>query len=66
MIQIDDDDMPIDVAKKIITGQRPNTFMTDIFGENIDMFKLEEIKEIGLYLLVFYNSHYMSEEGKNE
>jgi hypothetical protein len=69
MIQIEDTDMPIDVANKIIKGIKPNNptpLMKALSkgitgdehaGETIDMFNLEEIKEIADYLMVYYNSH---------
>ena len=69
MIQIEDNDLPITVAEKIIAGTKPynpTEFMksleTVITGnENAsdtqDMFDLEEIKEIADYLMIYYNSH---------
>lgn len=69
MIQIENNDLPITVAEKIISGTKPynpTEFMkilaTAITGnENAsdtqDMFDLEEIKEIADYLMVYYNSH---------
>ena len=69
MIQIEDTDLPIDVAKKIVTGtkvinlspvmkaaRKAFTGNESDSGE-YDMFELEEIKEIADYLLVYYNSH---------
>lgn len=69
MIQIEDNDMPIDVAKKIITGTKVVSLSplmkkvrTSLTGNEedectYDMFEIEEIKEIADYLLVYYNSH---------
>ena len=69
MIQINDNDLPITVANKIVNGAKPSNsteFMKSLAkamsgdehaGEIIDMFDLEEIKEIADYLMVFYNSH---------
>ena len=69
MIQIEDYDMPIDVAKKIITGTKiveltplMKTARKAITGREYDsgeydMFELEDIKEIADYLLVYYNTH---------
>ena len=57
MITIEDKDMPIVCAYKIINGSRPYLD----FGIQ-DQFSLEEIKEIAEYLLVYYNSH-REEEG---
>lgn len=68
MIQIDDNDLPITVAEKIVRGTKPNT-MSDamknatekIFGvraDTEDMFSIDEIKEIADYLLVYYESHH--------
>ena len=69
MIQINDNDLPITAAEKIITGVRPNNptpFIQSLSkaitgdeyaSENVDMFDLEEIKEIADYLIVYYESH---------
>lgn len=67
MIQINDYDLPITVAQKIITGTRENNGDTklskalkDSIGIDIgrpDMFDLEEIGEIAGYLLHFYMIH---------
>lgn len=69
MIQINDNDLPITAAEKIIRGVKPNnappfvkSFAIAITGdehasENIDMFDLEEIKEIADYLMVYYEAH---------
>ena len=70
MIQIEDNDMPIQVAEKIISGtkDRPTTTLDKAvcrtFSEknledvlSVDMFDLEEIKEIADYLMVYYQSH---------
>ncbi len=69
MIQINDNDLPIMVAEKIINGVKPNhptPFMKSLAqaitgdehaSESIDMFDLEEIKEIADYLMVYYEAH---------
>ena len=70
MIQIDDYDLPIQVAEKIIGGTKDvpatifdkaayRTFTGKELGETVskDMFDLEEIKEIADYLMVYYESH---------
>lgn len=69
MIQIKDDDMPITVAQKIIRGVKPHNASPTMkalaravtgdesAGDTVDMFDLEEIKEIADYLMVYYNSH---------
>lgn len=69
MIQINDNDLPITVAEKIIKGVKLNnpTPLMKAFakamtgdehaGENVDMFDLEEIKEIADYLIVYCESH---------
>ena len=61
--------MPIDVAKKIITGTKiveltplMKAARKAITGREYDsgeydMFELEDIKEIADYLLVYYNTH---------
>lgn len=66
MIQIEDNDLPITAAEKIIRGTKPynptpvmKAMLKMIPGEDNtqDMFDLEEIKEIADYLMVYYNSH---------
>lgn len=69
MIQINDNDLPITVAEKIINGTKLNTpseLMKSIAKavtgdehvcDTVDMFDLEEIKEIADYLMVYYQSH---------
>ncbi len=69
MIQIEDTDKPIQVAAKIINATKicnPSPVMkafcetfigTDADAKEIDMFFLEEIKEIADYLMVFYITH---------
>ena len=70
MIQINDYDLPIQVAEKIIGGTKEvpasmldkaayKAFTGKEIGETVhrDMFDLEEIKEIADYLTVYYESH---------
>ena len=69
MIEIKDTDLPITVAEKIITGTKPyvatpltKAVVKAITGnesdiETIDMFSVDEIKEIADYLMVYYESH---------
>lgn len=70
MIQIDDYDLPIRVAEKIIGGTKDvpasaldkaayKAFTGKEIGETVsrDMFELEEIKEIADYLMVYYQAH---------
>lgn len=69
MIQINDSDLPIMVAEKIINGTKPynprpfmKSLSKSITGdeharENVDMFDLDEIKEIADYLMVYYQAH---------
>lgn len=67
MIQINDNDMPITVAEKIINGTKPNDISEalrnateKLFGiraDTQDMFSLEEIKEIADYLMVYFQAH---------
>ena len=70
MIQINDFDLPIQVAEKIIGGTKDvpaslldkavcKAFTGKEIGETVsrDMFDLEEIKEIADYLMVYYNAH---------
>ena len=73
MITINDNDLPITVAEKIINGTElynPTTFEKAVTkaitgNENdsneIDMFDLEEIKEIADYLMVYYNNHQLGD-----
>ena len=69
MIQINDNDLPITVAEKIINGTKPYN-PTDLMksltkivtgdghsSDTQDMFDLEEIKEIADYLIVYYQVH---------
>lgn len=70
MIQINDYDLPIQVAEKIIGGTKDvpasmldkaayRAFTGKELGETVhrDMFELEEIKEIADYLIVYYKAH---------
>ena len=69
MIEINDNDLPIVVAQKIISGTKPynptaiqRSIAKAFTGNEMacdtkDMFDLEEIKEIADYLIVYYNSH---------
>lgn len=70
MIQIDDWDLPIQVAEKIVGGTKDvpaspvdkaayKAFTGKEIGETVseDMFELEEIKEIADYLMVYYQAH---------
>ena len=62
MIVIEDLDLPITAAQKIITGTRPRNAIDEAVskvlgcGGSADMFDLDEIKEIADYLMVYYNS----------
>ena len=70
MIQINDFDLPIQVAEKIISGTKDvpasmldkaayRAFTGKEIGETVhrDMFDLEEIKEIADYLIVYYEAY---------
>lgn len=69
MITIEDFDLPITAAEKIIRGTRPHNptefakiFATLITGketaaDTVDMFSIDEIKEIADYLMVYYHAH---------
>lgn len=69
MIQIDNYDLPITAAQKIITGTRPSTANEfektvakcftgiDSAGDTEDMFTLDEISEIADYLRVYCDTH---------
>lgn len=68
MIHINDNDLPITVAQKIINGTRPSDAsplekcLAQAITKNpcntMDMFSLEDIKEIADYLMVYYNCHH--------
>ncbi len=69
MIEIQDNDSPVIAAGKIIHGTRPyaptpltRKIVSVLTGDEsaadtVDMYDLEEIKEIADYLMVYYNSH---------
>lgn len=69
MIEINDTDLPITVAEKIITGTKPYVATpltkavvkaitgSETASNTADMFDLEEIKEIADYLIMYYESH---------
>ena len=68
MIQIDDLDMPITAAQKIITGTKPNPIAGSLIAkavestmgaslDTVDMFSVEDIKEISIYLMTYYMAH---------
>ena len=70
MMQISDYDLPIHVAQKIISATKDvpasmldkaaiKAFTGEEVGETkkVDMFDLEEIKEIADYLMVYYDAH---------
>lgn len=69
MITIEDYDLPIVAAKKIICGTRPYNASPlekalakaitgdETAGETQDMFSVEEIEEIADYLMVYVKSH---------
>ena len=80
MIQINDNDQPIEVAQKLVTGtkivtlgplSRSGSVRKAITGEDLeeaeeDMFSMEEIKEIIDYLTVYYEAHKEGEaDGQN-
>ena len=68
MIEINDTDLPITAAEKIITGTKPYVATpltkavvkaitgSETASDTVDMFGLEEIKEIADYLMVYYES----------
>ena len=69
MIEINDTDLPITAAEKIITGTKPYVATpltkaiakaitgSETASEFVDMFELEEIKEIADYLMAYYDNH---------
>lgn len=76
MITIEDNDLPIVAAQKIITGTKPYnpTPLTeavakmvagkDVDCNSVDMFDLDEIKEIADYLMAYYINHASKEENE--
>lgn len=66
MIEINDTDLPITVAAKIIVGTKPYVATplakavvkaitgSETASDTVDMFDLEEIREIANYLMVYY------------
>lgn len=54
MITINDNDLPIEVAEKLIKGATEDT---NIFGAHLDMFTREDLREIAEYLLVYVSCH---------
>lgn len=65
MFVINDKDLPITVAEKIIKGTKPISELYQKLGNNLvggdgteDMFSIDDIKEIADYLLVYYNSNF--------
>ena len=69
MITIEDNDLPITVAEKIINGTKEiqnkatvalNKALTGLDEDKCnkqDMFDIDEIKEIAEYLMVFYENN---------
>ena len=63
MIQIEDDDLPITAAQKIIGGKRKaerSIIHKALFGTDEyqrDMFSIDEMREIAIYLMIFYLNH---------
>lgn len=63
MITINDNDNPIEVAAKIITGTKKSEVVTGGImsyrkeEDDVDMFSVGEIKEIADYLKVYYKNH---------
>ena len=73
MIVINDRDLPITVAEKIISGTKTYDTsptltaiakaITNADELKEDMFTLEEIKEIADYLMIYYQSYIRGEKG---
>ena len=63
MITINDNDNPIEVAAKIITGTKKGEVVTGGImnyrkeEDDVDMFDVGEIKEIADYLKTYYKNH---------
>lgn len=54
MIIINDDDLPITVAQKLVTGTKEET---GILGIHPDMYTQEKLKEIAMHLLTYDLCH---------
>ncbi len=69
MIIINDHDLPVSAAQKLITATRPNDTSEAVkamariitgcpdAGETIDMFTVDELREIADYLIVYCDAH---------
>lgn len=69
MFTVEDTDLPITVASKIISGSKPTRISKELrsvaklisgdeqAGEKCDMFSISEIREIANYLFVYCESH---------
>lgn len=55
MITINDDDLPITVAEKLITGTKEET--TGFLSLHVDMFTQEDLREIAKYLFTYDLCH---------
>ena len=68
MIQIEDDDKPIDIVIKMIKATKIYKWKSIISSQEIESiiarFELSELKEIAEYLLVYYNNHKGEEENE--
>lgn len=63
MITISDNDLPITVAQKLITGTKEETgILGTILGTRPDMYTKKELKEIARYLLTYDLCHPMGIE----
>lgn len=73
MIVINDKDLPITVAEKIVSAKKTydaspalkaiTKAITNEDEPKEDMFSLDEIKEIADYLMIYYQSYIRGEKG---
>ena len=75
MIQINDNDLPITVAQKLIAGTRePNNKIEEVLNKTFggegkpDMFTEDELREIADYIYVYlkHNGEVQNDRGKTE
>lgn len=56
MIEIKDDDLPIEVAKKIIFAKKKTQTLIEREAE-ADMFDIDDLKEIAMHIIAYCECH---------